>query len=106
MNKKCEHMEKMIALMMLTYSIGVLTGEGVRDAIFGEPIAANSKVPPTERIPDQPQLRQSKKWKIYSGLFILLKQKVDLSLKHRRQIFRAVLPIFTGLIQHPVRTPV
>ncbi len=106
MNKKSEYMEKTIALMMLAYSIGVLTGEGVRDAIFGEPIQARAKVPITERIPDQPQLRQSKKWKLYSGLFILLKQKVDLSLKNRRQIFRAILPVFTGLIQHPVRTPV
>lgn len=106
MNKQLEYLEKMIALMMLAYSIGVLTGEGVRDAIFGEPIKARAKVPITERIPDQPQLRQSKKWKLYSGLFILLKQKVDLSLKNRRQIFRAILPVFTGLIQHPVRTPV
>jgi len=106
MNKKPEHMEKMIALVMLAYSIGVLTGEGVRDAIFGEPIKARARVPVTERIPDQPQLRQGKKWKLYSGLFILLKQKVDLPLKNRRQIFRAVLPVFTGLIQHPIRTPV
>ena len=106
MNKKLEHMEKMIALMMLAYSIGVMTGEGVRDAIFGEPIQARAKVPLAERIPDQPQLRQGKKWKLYSGLFILLKQKVDLPLQNRRQIFRAILPMFTSLTQHPVRTPV
>jgi hypothetical protein len=106
MNKKSEHLEKMIALVMLAYSIGVLTGEGVRDAIFAEPINASTKVPVTERIPDQPHLRQSQKWKLYSGLFILLKQKVDLPLKQRRQIFQAILPVFTGLIQHPVRTPV
>lgn len=106
MNKKPDSMEKMIALVMLAYSIGVLTGEGVRDALFGEPITARARVPIRERIPDQSQLRQGKKWKLYSGLFILLKQKVDLPLKNRRQIFRAVLPVFTGLIQHPVRTPV
>lgn len=106
MNKKSEYMEKMIALMMLAYSIGVLTGEGIRDAIFAEPLKARAKVPLTERIPDRPQLRQGKKWKLYSGLFILLKQKVDLPLKDRRRIFRAILPVFAGLIQHPVRTPV
>jgi hypothetical protein len=106
MNKKAEHMEKMIALVMLAYSIGVLAGEGVRDAIFGEPIQARARVLSTERIPNHPGLRQGKKWKLYSGLFILLKQKVDLPLKNRRQIFRAILPIFTGLTQHPVRTPV
>jgi hypothetical protein len=91
---------------MLAYSIGVLAGEGVRDAIFGEPIQARARVLSTERIPNHPGLRQGKKWKLYSGLFILLKQKVDLPLKNRRQIFRAILPIFTGLTQHPVRTPV
>jgi hypothetical protein len=106
MNKKPEYMEKMIALVMLAYSIGVLTGEGVRDAIFGEPIKTRARVPITVRIPDQPHLRQGKKWKLYSGLFILLKQKVDLPLQNRRQIFRAILAVFTGLIQHPVRTPV
>lgn len=106
MNKKSEYMEKMIALMMLAYSIGVLTGESVRDAIFGEPIKARTKVPITERIPDQPHLRQGKKWKLYSGLFILLKQKVDLSVKNRRQIFREILSVFMGLTQYPVRTPV
>jgi hypothetical protein len=106
MNKKSDHMEKMIALVMLAYSIGVLAGEGVRDAIFGEPIKPKARAPITERIPDHPNLRQGKKWKLYSGLFILLKQKVDLPVKNRRQIFRAVLPVFTGLIQHPVRTPV
>jgi hypothetical protein len=106
MNKKSEYMEKMIALVMLAYSIGVLAGEGVRDAIFSEPIKARARVPLTERIPDHPGLRQGKKWKLYSGLFILLKQKVDLPLKNRRQIFSAILPMFTCLTQHPVRTPV
>ena len=104
MNKKSEQMEKMIALVMLAYSIGVLTGESVRDAVFGEPINCQTKVLPTEEIPNQPQLRQGKKWKLYSGLFILLKQNLDLPLKRRRKIFRQILPVFTGLVQHPVRT--
>ena len=106
MNKKPEQMEKMIALVMLAYSIGVLTGEGVRDAVYGERIEDPTQVLPTERIPHQPQLRQSKKWKQYSGLFILLKQKLELSLKRRRKIYRQVLPVFTRLTQHPVRTHV
>jgi len=106
MNKKAHQMEKMIALVMLAYSIGVLTGEAVRDAVFGERLDDPTKVLPTERIPDQPHLRQTHKWKQYSGLFILLKQKLELPLKRRRKIFRQVLPVFTRLVQHPVRTPV
>ncbi len=106
MNKKPELMEKMIALVMLAYSIGVLTGERVRDAVYGERIENPARVLPIERIPNQPQLRQSMKWKQYSGLFILLKQKLELPLKRRRKIYRQVLPVFTGLTQHPVRTHV
>jgi hypothetical protein len=106
MNKKAGQMEKMIALVMLAYSIGVLTGEGVRDSVFAEPIKGKTEVSPSERIPDQPQLRASRKWKLYSGLFILLKQKLDLPLQRRRKIFREIMPVFTGLVQHPVRTHV
>jgi hypothetical protein len=106
MNKKPEPMEKMIALVMLAYSIGLLTGEGIRDAVYAERIQDHTHVLPTERIPDQSHLRQGKKWKLYSGLFILLKQKLDISRKHRRKIYRQVLPVFTGLVQHPVRTHV
>ena len=106
MNKKLEPMEKMIALVMLAYSIGLLTGEGIRDAVYAERIPDQKKVLPTERIPNQPHLRQGKKWKLYSGLFILLKQKLDIPRKRRRKIYRQVLPIFTGLVQHPVRTHV
>lgn len=104
MNKKPEQMEKMIALVMLAYGIGVLAGEGVRDSVFGEPIKSRTKVSTTERVPDHPELRQGKKWKLYSGLFILLKQKLDIPRTRRRKIFREILPVFTGLIQHPVRT--
>jgi hypothetical protein len=73
MNKKPELLEKMIALVMLAFSIGLLTGEGVRDAVFGELRKDPRSGLPTERIPDQPQLRQGKKWKLYSGLFIVCK---------------------------------
>jgi hypothetical protein len=104
MNKKPEQMEKLIALGMLAYGIGVIAGEGVRDEVFGEPIKGRKQISPAERIPGHPQLRQSHKWKLYSGLFILLKQKLDLPLQRRRKIFRQILPVFIGLVQHPVRT--
>ena len=104
MNQKPEHMEKIIGLGMLAYGIGVIAGEGVRDEVFGEPIKGNAKVSSAERIPGQSQLCQGKKWKLYSGLFILLKQKLDLPLKRRRKIFRKILPVFISLVQHPVRT--
>lgn len=69
MNKKAEQMEKMIALVMLAFSIGLLAGEGVRDCVFGEPVKRRTAVSSADRIPGQPELRQGKKWKLYSGLF-------------------------------------
>lgn len=104
MNQKPAQMEKMIALMMRAYSIGLLTGEAVRDAVYGEPIKGKTPVWPSERIPDQPQLPQSRKWKMYPGLFVLLKQRLELPFKRRRRIYRQVLAVFRDLVQHPVRT--
>jgi len=106
MNKKPELMEKMIALVMLAYCVGLLTGEGIRDAVYAQHVPDSAKVSPLERIPDQPQLRQGQKWKLYSGLFILLKQTLDISRTRRRKICHQVLPVFKGLVQHPVRTHV
>jgi hypothetical protein len=106
MNKKQELMEKMVALVMLAFSIGLLSGEGVRDALYGETVEAETTVRKKERVPGQPRLRQGKKWKLYSGLFILLKQKIDLSIERLREIFRVVLLTFIRLVQHPVRTSV
>lgn len=62
------------------------------------------KISTTERILDDQDLRQGKKWKLYSGLFILLKEKLDLPRAHRRKILRPMLPVFAGLVQHPVHT--
>ncbi len=100
MNQKPEHMEKMVALVMLAFSIGVFAGGGVRDAVFGDRRHGKRKGVPPERIPGQPHLRQTQQWKLYSGLFILLKQKLELPLKRRRKIFRTILPAFSGLISN------
>jgi len=35
MNKRREHMEKVVALMLLAYAIGLLVGEALRDRIYG-----------------------------------------------------------------------
>lgn len=104
MNKKPEQMEKMIALVLLAYSLGVMTGEGVRDAVFGKRRRRKPSDASAATIPGQPHLQQTSKWKRYSGLFILLKQKLDLPLQRRRKIFRRIFSVFTVLVQHPVRT--
>jgi hypothetical protein len=79
MNKQQENMEKMLALLLLVFTIGFLVGEHLRDHLYGEQVAAHEALAEKDRIPGSPHKRKGKKWKRYSGLFILLKQKWDVS---------------------------
>lgn len=104
MNHRQAHMEKMVALVLLAFGVGLWTGESLRDALYAEPVEAGTEVPSDERVPGQPALRQGRKWKLYSGLFVLLKQKIDLPLEQLQTLWRTILTTFRQLVQHPVRT--
>jgi hypothetical protein len=104
MNLKQDYMEKMIALLLLIFPIGLLLGEELRDFLYGEPIAAEDQVPKKELVPGTLDRKKSKKWKSYSGLFILLKQKWSLSNEQQNVIYQTVLLSFSSLVQCPVRT--
>jgi len=83
MNKKRINMEKMIALVLLAYSIGFLLGEGIRDRMY-----------------------EGKKWRRYSGLFILLKQKIQLSEAVIAEVIDDVYLLFMRIVLGYVRTNV
>jgi len=104
MNKQQVYMEKMLAILLLTFTIGLIVGEGIRDFLYGEQIADDEQVPDKERIPGTPFLKKGKKWKRYSGLFVLLKQKWSIPAEQRAAILNAALDAFLVLVQHPVRT--
>jgi hypothetical protein len=104
MNKQQIYMEKMLALLLLTFTIGLLVGEELRDFLYGEPISPQEQVSGKERIPGSPSLKKSLKWKRYSGLFVLLKQKWSVSSDQRSLVLHAALSSFLALVQHPVRT--
>lgn len=106
MNKQQVYMEKMIALLLLTFTVGLLVGEGVRDFLYGLPITEGEDIPEKERIPGSPTLKKGKKWKRYSGLFVLLKQKFSIAPQHQAAILQSVLDAFFFMVQHPVRTHV
>lgn len=57
-NKRWEYMEKMVALLLLVYAIGLLVGESLRDYLYGEQITPGERVPEKERIPGKPHLKQ------------------------------------------------
>jgi hypothetical protein len=106
MNKQQQIMEKMLALLLLVYAIGLLIGEGLRDRLYGDLIQEQEVVPEKEHIPGSPFLKKGKKWKRYSGLFILLKQKWSLSTSEWQEIVTQALASFLTLVQHPVPTRV
>jgi hypothetical protein len=57
-----------------------------------------------ERIPGSPSLKKGKKWKRYSGLFVLLKQKWTLSQEQKTTVLEAALTTFRGMIYPYIRT--
>jgi hypothetical protein len=106
MNKQQAYMEKMLALLLLVFAIGLLVGERIRDLLYGQQIAENETVLEKDRIPGSPYLKKGKKWKRYSGLFVLLKQKWSISSQDRRMILETTLAAFLALVHHPVPTHV
>lgn len=104
MNKQQVYMEKMVALLLLTFTIGLLVGEELRDLLYGEPITDDELVEDEERIPGSPSLKKGKKWKRYSGLFVLLKQKWTLSDQQKTLVLQAALATFRSLVYPNVRS--
>ena len=84
MNKHRDHMEKMVALLLLAYAIGPWLGETLRSTLFPE---------------------GTRKHKLYSGLFVLLKLKLALPKQVFLPISSRALSSFSSLIL-PVRTNV
>jgi len=123
MSKTRENMEKQVALVLLAYALGVLIGEGFRDAMYppkeppenppappesqasanlsgeapGNPASAS---PSSERRTTKTVLETSAsvkvrsahrprrtRWQRYSGLYVLLRQRIRLS----EEVIRAVL---------------
>ena len=82
MNKKQVNMEKMVALVALAYIIGFLVGEQIRDQMY----------------------YGSKKWKQFSGLFILLKRKIRLTKEELSQALESALMLFRRIVLANVRS--
>jgi hypothetical protein len=85
----------MVALLLLTFTIGLLVGEELRDLLYGEPIAEDEQVDDKERIPGVPSLKKGKKWKRYSGLFVLLKLKWTLSDEQKAAVLQAAFVLLS-----------
>jgi hypothetical protein len=103
MNKQQIYMEKMIGLLLLTFTVGLLVGEELRDLLYGEQITEDEQVTDDERIPGSSTLKKGKKWKRYSGLFVLLKQKWTLSDAQKTAVLQDAFASFRYLVYPHVR---
>lgn len=82
MSKRRDHMEKMVALLLIAYTIALWLGETLRETIFP---------------------KDSRKQKLYSGLFIFLKLKINLPPPDVLRAFSHALLSFNSCLL-PVRS--
>lgn len=102
MNKKQALLEQMIALCLLAYAAGVWLGEALRDVVYGK-IDVTSLADALLN-PKPVDANAHPKWLIYSGLFVLLKQKLRLSKTQAQAVTRAAASAFASLIYGNVRS--
>lgn len=100
MNKRQVYMEKMLALLLMVFTVGLLVGERIRDYLYSEPIDQNEPVAEKDRLPDAPERMKGKKWRRYSGLFLLLKRKWSIARSDWFALLDQAFAIFLTII-HP-----
>jgi hypothetical protein len=100
MNKSQVYLNKMLAMVMLAYAITLFVGEAIRDVQYAQVI------PHEVNLLTVPSVDRRSRWFLYSGPFLLLKQRYRLHLSVLRQIVKAALLIFNQLVFAIVRTPV
>jgi hypothetical protein len=102
MNKKQPLLEQMIAFCLLAYVVGVWFGEAIRDVVYGNLDLA--QVPQALFNKSTTDTIAHPKWLIYSGLFVLLKQKLRLSSKQVQAVSNVAAAAFGSMIYGNVRS--
>jgi hypothetical protein len=98
MNKSQVYLNKMLAMVMLAYAVCVVVGESIRDVQFAQ-------VSPDElNLLTIPDVNKRSSWYLFSGPFLLLKQRYRLDKRILKKIVSAALLIFAHLIYSNVRT--
>ena len=102
MNKKQPLLEQMIALTLLAYVVAVWFGEAIRDVAYAKLEIAQVPDALLNRLPVDANAHP--KWLLYSGLFVLLKQKLRLSSNQLNAVAKAAASAFGVLIYGNVRS--
>lgn len=100
MNKSQVYLNKMLAMVMLAYAITLIVGEAIRDVQYAQVI------PHELNLLAVPKVDKRSRWFLFSGPFLLLKQRYRLHPSVLRQIVKVALLIFAQLVFANVRTPV
>jgi hypothetical protein len=98
MNKSQLYLNKLLALVMLAYIIGLLVGEAIRDVQYAQ------VAPDDLNLLTIPKVDIRSRWFLFSGPFLLLKQRFRLARDLLTLIVDAVLQIFAHLIFANVRS--
>ena len=102
MNKRLDNLEKMIALALMAYAVALLFGEAPRDVTYG-------KVEP-DKLQDAwfgtgpNPASEHQQWRLYSGMFVLIKQKPRLPKKMIQMIAKVTVEAFAQLVFGNVRS--
>ncbi len=102
MNKQQHHLEQMIALTLIAYNIGVWFGEALRDVTYGhlKPNQLQKSLQGKLTV----DTNKYPKWTIYSGLFVLLKQKFRIPRDELKLIAQEAIDAFAILVYGNVRS--
>ena len=101
MNKKQPLLEQMIALSLLAYVVGVWFGEAIRDIVYGQLDISQLAEALRNKLPVDANAHP--KWLLYSGLFVLLKQKLRLSREQIEAVSQVAAGAFAILVHGDVR---
>jgi len=92
----------MIALTLIAYNLGLWFGEALRDVTYGHIKPSQVQLCLVGKL--KVDLKKYPKWAIYSGLFVLLKQKLRISKNELRLLTQQAEKAFAILIFGNVRT--
>jgi hypothetical protein len=92
----------MIALSLLAYVVGVWFGEAMRDIVYGQLEITQLAEALCNKLPVDANLHP--KWLLYSGLFVLLKQKLRLSREQIEAVSHVAASAFETLVHGNVRS--
>jgi hypothetical protein len=98
MNKSQVFLDKMLAMVMLAYAVSLVVGEAIRDVQYAQVL------PDELNLLAVPEVDKRSRWFLFSGPFLLLKQRYRLDRHTLNRIVSFALLIFAHLIFANVRT--